>query len=247
MFWTTVKMVNFVSARPLNSCAFSTSCNDMGSDHVTLLQHTEERWLSRGKILTCFIELRDELKVLYTDHNVDLSDRLNDDEFLTRLAYLGDVFYHKNDLNLGLQGLSTTIFKVWDTIGAMIKKLELFFVSINKDNTQVFPSLYDFLCANELKLMDNEIIGRLNSLGFSNDCIAWFTNYFSDRVQCIKSEGLLSGPPAVSMGVAQGSIFGPTLFSVYINDVALAAGDTLINLYADDTILYTSGPFLDTV
>jgi hypothetical protein len=36
------------------------------------------------------------------------------------------------------------------------------------------------------------LISRLNSLGFSNDCLAWFTNYFSDRVQCVKSEGLLS-------------------------------------------------------
>jgi hypothetical protein len=35
--------------------------------------------------------------------------------------------------------------------------------------------------------------------------------------------------------------------SVYINDVALAAGDSLIHLYKDDTILYTSGPSLDTV
>uniref|UniRef100_A0A4W5JWS3 Reverse transcriptase domain-containing protein n=1 Tax=Hucho hucho TaxID=62062 RepID=A0A4W5JWS3_9TELE len=90
------------------------------------------------------------------------------------------------------------------------------------------------------------LISRLNSLGFSNDCLAWFT-YFSDRVQCVKLEGLLSGPLAVSMGVPQGSILGPTLFSVYINDVALAAGDSLIHLYADDTILYTSGPSLDTV
>jgi hypothetical protein len=49
-------------------------------------------------------------------------------------------------------------------------------------------------------------IGRLNSLGFSNDCLVWFTN--SDRVQCVKSEGLLSGPLAVSMGVQQGSIHG---------------------------------------
>uniref|UniRef100_A0A8C7L4Z9 Reverse transcriptase domain-containing protein n=1 Tax=Oncorhynchus kisutch TaxID=8019 RepID=A0A8C7L4Z9_ONCKI len=91
------------------------------------------------------------------------------------------------------------------------------------------------------------LIGRLNSLGFSNDCLAWFTNYFSDRVQCVKSEGLLSGSLAVSIGVPQGSILGATLFSVYINDVALAAGDSLIHLYADDAILYTYGSSLDTV
>jgi hypothetical protein len=50
----------------------------------------------------------------------------------------------------------------------------------------------------------NILIGTLNSLGFSNDCFAWFTNYFSDRVQCVKSEGLLSGPLAVSMEVQTG-------------------------------------------
>jgi hypothetical protein len=60
-------------------------------------------------------------------------------------------------------------------------------------------------------------------------------------------EVLLSGPLSVSMGLPQGSILGPTLFSVYINDVALAASESLIHLYADDTILYTSGPSLDTV
>ena len=80
-----------------------------------------------------------------------------------------------------------------------------------------------------------------------DDCLAWFTNYFSDRGQCVKLEGLLSGPLAVSMGVPQGSILRATLFSEYINDVSLAAGYSRIHLYADDTILYTSDPFLDTV
>ena len=76
-----------------------------------------------------------------------------------------------------------------------------------------------------------------------DDCLAWFTNYFADRVQCVKSEGMLSGPQAVSMGVPQGSILGLTLFCVYINDAALATGDSLIHLYTDNTILYTSGPW----
>ena len=84
-----------------------------------------------------FFKLRDELKVFFTDHNFHLSDCLHD-EFLIRLAYLGDVFSRLNDLNLGLKGHSATIFKVRDKIEAMIKKLELFSVCINKDNTQVF-------------------------------------------------------------------------------------------------------------
>ena len=154
-----MKIVNFFKARPLNTCVFSALCNDMFSDHVTLLQHTEVCWLSRGKVLTRCFELRDKLKVFFTDHHFHLSDRLHDDEFLTRLAYLGDVFLDQNDLNLGSQGLSTTIFNLWEKIEAMIKKLELFFVCINKDNTQVFPSLYDFSLKknSSLRTMSNVI------------------------------------------------------------------------------------------
>ena len=67
---TTVKMVNFVKARPLNSHVFSAACNDIGSDHVAVLQHTKVRWLSRGKVSTCFFKLRDKLKVFFTDHHL---------------------------------------------------------------------------------------------------------------------------------------------------------------------------------
>jgi len=82
------------------------------------------------------------------------------------------------------------------------------------------------------------LIGMIKSLGLSNQCLAWFNNYFTDRFHCVKSEGRLSSPVAVSIGAPQGSILGPILFSVYINYVALAVGDSKIHLYADDTILY---------
>ena len=87
--------------------------------------------------MTRLFELKDDLKVFLTDHNFQLSACFYNDEFLT-LAYLGDVFSCLNDLNLGLQGLPATTFNVWDKIEAMIKKLDLFSVCINKDSTQVF-------------------------------------------------------------------------------------------------------------
>ena len=59
------------------------------------------------------------------------------------LQHICAIFF-LNDLNLRLQGLSATIFNVRDKIEVMIKKLKCFSVCINKDNTQVFPSLYDF-------------------------------------------------------------------------------------------------------
>ena len=64
------------------------------------------------------------------------------------------------------------------------------------------------------------LIGRLNSLGFSKDCLAWFTNYFSDRVQCVKSEGLLSGLWQSLWGCHRVQFLG-RLFSRYISMILL--------------------------
>ncbi|MBN3279439.1 ZBED5 protein, partial [Polyodon spathula] len=120
----TVPMVNFIKARPLNSRIFSDLCNEMGSKHVNLLLHTEVRWLSRGKALARFFELHSEVKVFFTDHPFPLSHCLHDTDSLSRLGYLSDIFSRLNKLNLGLPGLSATIFNVQDKIEAMIKKLE---------------------------------------------------------------------------------------------------------------------------
>jgi hypothetical protein len=51
----------------------------------------------------------------------------------------------------------------------------------------------------------------------------------------------------VTKGVPQGSIPDPTLFSIYINNIAQAVGSSPIHLYADDTVVYSAGPSPDFV
>uniref|UniRef100_A0A3B3CX90 Reverse transcriptase domain-containing protein n=1 Tax=Oryzias melastigma TaxID=30732 RepID=A0A3B3CX90_ORYME len=91
------------------------------------------------------------------------------------------------------------------------------------------------------------LIERLCDVGVSENSLLWFSNYLSERKQCVKSEQFLSHPLHVTTGVPQGSIIGPTLFSIYINNIGDSAGDSLIHLYADDTVLYSVGPSLDIV
>ncbi|KAI7789743.1 putative zinc finger BED domain-containing protein 5-like [Triplophysa rosa] len=185
-----VKIVNFIKARPLNSRLFSALCNEMGSDHVTLLLHTDVRWLSRGKVLTRLFELKDELKAFFIDHPFELSNRLHDEEWLTILAYLGDVFSRLNELNIGLQGFATTIFNVQDKTEAMIRKFALWTNCINENNTEAFSSLHDFLLANELSLTNSvkrDIMKHLSELSSqlrkyfpeTDNSNTWIRNPFS--------------------------------------------------------------------
>ena len=94
--------------------------------------------------------------------------------------------------------------------------------------------------------VNHEILfGKLNSLGFDNVSLRWFKNYFTGRTQCIDVAGLTSEALVINSGVPQGSILGPVLFSLYINNICDHLEHCKVHFYADDTILYASAPSID--
>ena len=81
------------------------------------------------------------------------------------------------------------------------------------------------------------LIKKLKFYGLDGTVILWFENYLSGRYQCTKIAGQTSSFLHVRCGVPQGSILGPLLFSIYINDMVNACNLSKPYLFADDGAL----------
>jgi len=92
---------------------------------------------------------------------------------------------------------------------------------------------------------DHEILlKKLKNIGLSGPELGWFKSYLSDRTQTVQVGGSSSELRKITRGVPQGSILGPILFLIYINDLPQAS-ELFSLLFADDTTLATSGKNLE--
>ena len=89
--------------------------------------------------------------------------------------------------------------------------------------------------------MDHAILlGKLKLYGVSSQSLNWFQSYLSDRKQQTFIDGAQSDFCNITCGIPQGSILGPLLFTIYINDLPSCDLFSKPRLYADDTTLTTS-------
>ena len=97
---TFVKTINLICGRFLNHRLFKPLYQDFGSEHLVLLFHTEVRSPSRGRALTRFFELKEEIKALLKERDYDLPKEMESQEFNQILAYLSEIFARMNDLSV---------------------------------------------------------------------------------------------------------------------------------------------------
>lgn len=82
------------------------------------------------------------------------------------------------------------------------------------------------------------LLKKLETIGIRGLALDWFRSYLTNRMQFIKIGSCVSSPLPIDYGVPQGSILGPTLFTLYVNDiVSLQLRKAEIITYADDTVI----------
>lgn len=110
------------------------------------------------------------------------------------------------------------------------------FVTALNNGKQMDSILLDFSKAFD-KVNHHKLCNKLDHYGIRGKCLQWIRSFLTGRTQQVVLGGSLSNKADVLSGVPQGTVLGPLLFLIYINDLPSYVNST-IRLFADDAYLY---------
>ena len=122
---------------------------------------------------------------------------------------------------------------------ALLKAQDILLDSLNQRQVSLLL-LIDFSKA--FDMVEHDILlDKLEHYGIRGMALQWFTSYLSGRMQFVTINGTDSSVKHMQYGVPQGSILGPLLFIIYINDLPNLSNTAKFIMYADDANIVISG------
>ena len=135
------------------------------------------------------------------------------------------------DLQFGFRKKNSTVHALLDIVDKIRENLDnkTFSCGVFIDLEKAFDTVNH-----------NILLQKLQFYGILGKNISWFTSYLSNRKQRVKINSQFSPYADISCGVPQGSILGPLLFLIYINDMKNSTKHSIVHHFADDTNLLCS-------
>ena len=113
-------------------------------------------------------------------------------------------------------------------------------IFINIDNKNLPLAIFMDLSKAFDTLDHNILIDKLGYYVFRGTSLMWFESYLYQMTQYVEVDNFKSSHQTITTGVPQGSILGPLLFLIYMNDMHLSSKLIRSILYADDTTLFSA-------
>jgi hypothetical protein len=120
-------MVNYkyIKTRAVKTILLKVMCREAGARHETVVLHTNIRWLSNGKVLSRFYELRNKVLETFATEKPEFAALIKDETWCSKVVYLADIFGHLNNLNASMQVMEQHLFTSSYKLHGFLRKIKI--------------------------------------------------------------------------------------------------------------------------